>query len=470
MRENYIPVLTGDDRPLAPCHPRRARGLVANGKASFKHKSGIRCIVIHKTNIPKVKRASKLVLRIDPGSKTTGIASTREHKDGSRTCLIGIEVKHQGKAISTRMTKRRQKRHTRRGRKTRFRQPRFNNRTRPDGWLSPSIRSRLQNTLTWVGRLSKMLPITEIHVETNVFDPQILRNPEIKGKQYQQGPLYQTNLRSAVLTRDQNKCVYCGKSGKNSKLQLDHVVPRASNGANRYDNLVATCKTCNLQKANTPLETFLKRRPKKLAEIKQKLGMDLAAATHMNIIIPALLRELHNQGWTVAEHAAATTAAGRLLCGVEKSHHGDAAVTGCPTRLRYIPDAPITVTATGRGNRQRIMPDKNGTPRGKGFREYSKLPRHIQRKTPTPSHKKRQKRVGNVATGDHVTFIHNDVRVHGYGTISKKGVALTKPKWRSIKAEEATVTERNHGYQIKYPNPEHKGNLGECPNLNVNTP
>ena len=78
MRENYIPVLTGDDRPLAPCHPRRARGLVANGKASFKHKSGIRCIVIHKTNIPKVKRASKLVLRIDPGSKTTGIASTRE--------------------------------------------------------------------------------------------------------------------------------------------------------------------------------------------------------------------------------------------------------------------------------------------------------------------------------------------------------------------------------------------------------
>ena len=69
-----------------------------------------------------------------------------------------------------------------------------------------------------------------------------------------------------------------------------------------------------------------------------------------------------------------------------------------------------------------------------------------------------------------MTFIHNDVRVHGYGTISKKGVALTKPKWRSIKAEEATVTERNHGYQIKYPNPEHKGNLGECPNLNVNTP
>ena len=86
MRENYIPVLTRDGRPLAPCHPRRAKGLVANGKASFKHKSGIRCIVIHKTNIPKVKRASKLVLRIDPGRRTTGIALTRDHKDGSRTC------------------------------------------------------------------------------------------------------------------------------------------------------------------------------------------------------------------------------------------------------------------------------------------------------------------------------------------------------------------------------------------------
>ena len=72
-------------------------------------------------------------------------------------------------------------------------------------------------------------------------------------------------------------------------------------------------------------------------------------------------------------------------------------------------------------------------------------------KTPLHSHKKREKRVGNVATGDYVTFSHKGITVHGYGTISNKKVALTKPKWRSIKADQATVLERNHGYQVRYP-------------------
>ena len=41
--------------------------------------------------------------------------------------------------------------------------------------------------------------------------------------------------------------------------------------------------------------------------------------------------------------------------------------------------------------------------------------------------------------------------VHGYGTISHNLIALTKPKWRSIRADRATVLERNHGYQVRYP-------------------
>ena len=193
---NYIPVLTAKGRPLAPCHPNRARSLVAAGKARFQHKSGIRCLILNRTNIPKVKSSSRVELRIDPGSRTTGIAITRsygpgsqDHPDDSRTSLIGIEIHYQGRAISLRLTKRRKARRNRRYRKTRYRKPRFNNRTRPDGWLPPSIRSRLQNTLTWVSRLSRLLPIRDIHVETTAFDPQAIRNPEIKGREYQQGPL-----------------------------------------------------------------------------------------------------------------------------------------------------------------------------------------------------------------------------------------------------------------------------------------
>ena len=449
--ENYIPVLTAKGRPLAPCHPKRAKSLVKAGKARFQHRSGIRYIVLFKTNIPKLKSAAKLQLRIDTGSEHTGVAVSRDHANGSRSALICLELRHRGKAIKSAMLDRSQHRGNRRYRKTPYRQPRFNNRTRPADWLPPSLLSRLQNTLTWVRRLSKLLPITELHVETSVFDPQLLRDPEIQGIEYQQGPLYRTNLRAAVLHRDGNKCVYCKRSGKRQQLELDHVVPRSNGGTNRYDNLVAACRPCNQKRGNQPIEQWLKRRPKKLAEVQAKLGTELADATHMNVILPRLLQELRNDGWTVGGHSAASTAAGRRLCSVEKSHHGDAAMTGCPAKLRYMPTGPITIDATGHGNRQRIMPDQHGTPRGAGYREYCRLPKHIQRRTLTPAHKKRAKRVSSVATGDYVRFIHQGSSIHGYGAISNQQVALTKPKWRSVKADQATVLERNHGYQVSYP-------------------
>ena len=229
------------------------------------------------------------------------------------------------------------------------------------------------------------------------------------------------------------------------------MVPKSHGGADRYDNLVTACRPCNQKRSNQPIEQWLKRRPKKLAEIQAKLGIELADATHMNVILPRLLRELRNDGWTVVEHSAASTAAGRRLCSVEKSHHADAAMTGCPTQLRYIPTEPITIDAKGRGHRQRIMPNQYGTPKGAGYQEYCRLPKHIQRRTPTPAHKKRTKRVLGVATGDYVRFTHQGSSIHGYGSISHQQVALTKPKWRSVKANQATVVEHGHGYQVSYP-------------------
>lgn len=451
--QNYIPVLTTMGRPLAPCHPQRAKSLVKAGKARFQHRHGIRCIVLFKARIGKVKNAARVQLRLDPGSEHTGLAISRDHADGSRSVLTSIELQHRGKAIKAAMLDRSRHRRNRRCRKTTYRQPRYDNRARPADWLPPSLLSRLCNTLTWVRRLSKLLPINELHVETAVFDPQALRNPDIQGVQYQQGPLYQTNLRAAVFQRDGGRCVYCGKGGKRVKLELDHVVPKASGGSDRYDNLAVSCQACNQRKANQSLERFLQRRPRKLADVKGRLGQELGSATHLNVILPRLLQELRNDGWTVVEHSAATTAAGRRTCGIEKSHHGDAAVTGCPTRLRYMPDEPIRIAATGRGGYQRVMPDQHGTPRGKGYRRYCRLPKHVQKSTATPGHKKRTKRVDGVATGDYVAFYHKNSgkRIHGRGSISNDQVALTKPRWRSAKAKHAVVLERNHGYCVEYP-------------------
>ena len=47
----------------------------------------------------------------------------------------------------------------RRQRHTRYRQPRFANRRRGDGWLPPSLESRVSNVLTWIARLRRWCPV-----------------------------------------------------------------------------------------------------------------------------------------------------------------------------------------------------------------------------------------------------------------------------------------------------------------------
>ena len=62
-----------------------------------------------------------------------------------------------------------------------------------------------------------------------------------------------------VFRRDHYTCQYCGV--KSQRLTLDHVVPRRYNGPNTWDNVVAACEPCNLDKAGrTPHEANMKLR------------------------------------------------------------------------------------------------------------------------------------------------------------------------------------------------------------------
>lgn len=85
------------------------------------------------------------------------------------------------------MSTRARARRRRRGANLRYRPPRFNNRTRPPGWLPPSLRSRIGNMLTWSDHCCRWAPITRIEVERVKFDMQLMHNPEIAGLDYQQG-------------------------------------------------------------------------------------------------------------------------------------------------------------------------------------------------------------------------------------------------------------------------------------------
>ena len=171
-------VLNKNRQPLDPCKPARARILLSTGKAKVYRRYPFTIILTEEIKDPVTHEHQ---LKIDPGAKTSGLAIVQ----GTRL-IWGAELSHRGFQIRVALSSRRQLRRSRRNRKTRYRKPRFLNRTRPKGWLAPSLTSRVQNILTWVKKLIRFCPITGISQELVRFDTQKLQNPEISGIEYQQ--------------------------------------------------------------------------------------------------------------------------------------------------------------------------------------------------------------------------------------------------------------------------------------------
>lgn len=65
-----------------------------------------------------------------------------------------------------------------------------------------------------------------------------------------------------VLLRDDYVCAYCTSRG-GSDMTVDHVIPRSRGGASVWENLVASCSTCNARKGSrTPDEARMPLRRK----------------------------------------------------------------------------------------------------------------------------------------------------------------------------------------------------------------
>lgn len=62
------------------------------------------------------------------------------------------------------------------------------------------------------------------------------------------------SIRYEVLKRDNFKCVHCGKTKKDTSLEIDHIIPSSRNGTDTLDNLQTLCKECNLSKSNRILK------------------------------------------------------------------------------------------------------------------------------------------------------------------------------------------------------------------------
>ena len=55
-------------------------------------------------------------------------------------------------------------------------------------------------------------------------------------------------LRRAVFERDNYTCQYCGCSGEEAELEIEHVIPVSKGGNNDIHNLATACRVCNRSK------------------------------------------------------------------------------------------------------------------------------------------------------------------------------------------------------------------------------
>jgi len=360
---NSVFVLSNTKKPLMPTNPARARKLLTAGKAAVYR--------LHPFTIILKDRADgdiqPVEVKIDPGSKTTGIALVGHFEQQGAVILFGANLKHRGQAIKNNLESRCSLRRGRRGRKTRYREARVLNRTRMAGWLPPSVESRVNNTESIIRQLAARCPITEAAVELVKFDLQAMVNPEISGVEYQQGELAGYEVREYLLEKWQHTCAYCGK--KDVPLQVEHIHPKANGGSHRVSNLTLACQPCNQRKSSRPIDEFLKDKPEILRKIKAQATAPLQDAAAVNAARWALVNRFKVE-MPVTTGSGGRTKFNRTRQGYAKDHWIDAACVGESGERVTIPDGmkPLAITAKGRGTHQVVRTDRFGFPRGKAGR------------------------------------------------------------------------------------------------------
>jgi 5-methylcytosine-specific restriction endonuclease McrA len=419
-------VLDQKKQPLMPCTPKRARLLLKRGRAVVHR---VRPFVIRiKDRRRQDADLQPLTLKIDPGSKTSGMALARveETEAGAiHHAVFLAEVGHRGEQVHANKVRQRNARRRRRSANLRHRAPRCANRGIASGWLAPSLLSRVGNVVTWSQRLSKWAPLSRIEVERVRFDSQLLQNPEIAGTQYQQGTLAGWEARAYLLVKYEYRCAYCSMT--DTPFEVDHILPRSRGGSNRISNLCLACHACNQQKGDQTAAEF--GHPQVEAQAKRSLK-DAVAVNATRFKVVEALRVL---GLPIGTWTGGRTRWNRARFAVEKTHALDALCVGDVAGVRPGKLKTLAIKASGRGDHCRTNWTQEGFPRG---------------------YKMRQKQVRGFKTGDRVRAVVpaklKPAGIHvGRVQVRKSGSFALKARDRDldgISAQYVHLIQRADGY------------------------
>ncbi len=353
-------VLDKHSRPLDPCHPARARCLLASGRAVVARHTPF--AIRLKDRTARRSEINGVELGIDPGSKHTGMAVFTTGDGAIRTGRFAVQLDHRGGQIRDKLTSRAAYRRGRRSRNVRYRSPRFSNRAKPAGWLAPSLKHRVDTALSWVTRLKRWAPVRAVHVERVSFDAHAMTaGKPLEGAEYQRGTLAGYEARQYLLEKWGHACAYCG--GQGVPLQVEHIQARARGGSDRISNLTLACGPCNQAKGADPVEVFLAGKPALLARIRRQAKAPLRDAAAMNATRWALYRALAGTGLPIHAASGGRTKWNRSRTGAPKSHTLDALHVGETSTVNGWPSTVLVVKAAGRGTYCRTRTDKHGFPR-----------------------------------------------------------------------------------------------------------
>lgn len=274
------------------------------------------CPFTIKLNFNTGKETQEIIVGLDTGAVNVGCSAV----SGNR-CLYSSETKLRTD-VHKKMQRRAMYRKSRRNRKLRYRQARFNNRTRTDGWLPPSLKSKLDSTVKIVKQLSKILPISKVRVEIAKFDTQKLQNPEIKGKEYQKGVTEgYDNVRAYVFERDNYTCQICKKS--KGILQTHHIVQKKDGGSDKPDNLATVHYDCH--------------KDYHLGKIKHKFRKpkSYVIPTQITILKDFIVKELRKD-FEIEVTFGHITKRNRMRLNLPKSHWSDAVAICNPQKVKRI--------------------------------------------------------------------------------------------------------------------------------------
>lgn len=212
----------------------------------------------------------------------------------------------------------------------RYRQARFDNRKRDDGWLAPSLEHKKELNVNVIKMYCKVMPITHAIVEVGSFDTILVKAIE-EGKatpesaDYQKGPRYKlATLREAAFYRDNYTCQVCGrKANEGAILHVHHMFYWKCRHGNSLSELITVCEKCH-----TPANH---QKGGKLYGFSEDIKFaNLSGAAFMNTVrwqIVNVLYAAFGKPFVTFTYGAMTKEK-RIALHLEKSHNNDAYAMG----------------------------------------------------------------------------------------------------------------------------------------------